>query len=761
MKHAECQHNRSKSSKPNRVKNGFSAFKLTRITITCAILSALTISANAQNHSPEQVPSFELTQQTRTQSSGPQRYIVRYKEGRRAEVATRMRSLSTTTMNTLNNRRLIVARMSEQQAQNMASNPAVESVEIDPRRYRLAQSVPYGVRQLQADQLSPFGAPRKVCIIDSGYDFDHPDLPKVNVTGEAQPQTGSWQDPGDSHGTHVAGTIAAVDNSEGVVGVHPGSGLSLHIVKVFDDNGLWTFGSDLIAALDSCIAEGANVVSMSLGGPGASSTERLAFEDAWNQGVLSVAASGNDGDTSCSYPACYDSVVSVAAIDRNKNLAQFSQRNSQVELSAAGVGVESTVVDGGYASFSGTSMATPHVAGAAALLWSLHDQCSNTDIRQALNSTAEDLGATGRDNRFGFGLVRLADADATLVNAGCGGSEPPPPPSEPEPEPPETVVLENGVGVAIEGSQGTQRRFEISIPAGATNLEVVMNGGSGDADLHLREGQEATLESYDCRPYINGNNERCAVDAPNEATYFVLVNAYREFSGATLTATWATEASEPPDSEIPLLDNGVGIVLDGISGDEQMFRIEVPAGATDLDIVLSGGNGDADLHVRAGAEATLENFDCRPYRNSNNESCDFASPVATTYFVLVHAYRGYAGATLTASYTTAGGEPPAGNDLENGVGVELAGAQGSQQRFQVELPDGARNLRFELRGGTGDADLYVRGDEEPQLDAYDCRPYRNSNNELCGTTNPVTDRYFVLVNAFSTFEGATLTVTYD
>ena len=688
-----------------------------------------------------------------------QRYIVRYKEGRRSEVATRMRSLATTTVNTLSNRRLIVARMSQQQAANMSSNPAVESIELDPRRYRLAQTVPYGVTQLGADQLSPFGAPRKVCIIDSGYDFDHPDLPKIGVTGEAQPQTGAWDNPGDSHGTHVAGTIAAVDNNDGVVGVHPGSGLSLHIIKVFNDNGQWTFGSDLIAALDSCVAAGANVVSMSLGGSGASQSERNAFAEAFDQGVLSVAAAGNDGDTSCSYPACYDSVVSVAAVDRNKNLASFSQRNAQVELSAAGVGVRSTVVGGGYAFFSGTSMATPHVAGAAALLWSLHDQCSNADIRQALNGSAEDLGQSGRDNRFGFGLVNLPAADAALASNGCGGSEPPPPP--PAPEPPQLEVLENGVAVAISGSTGDLRRFKITLPAGASNLEVVMSGGSGDADLHMRAGQEATLQDYDCRPYQNGNNERCAEAVPADTDYFVLIHAYANYADATLTASWEVESSEPPVEDNPVLDNGVGVVLADATGGTKMFRIEIPAGATDLAIVLSGGVGDADLHVRAGAEATLESYDCRPYRNNSNERCATATPQAATYYILIHAYQSYEGVTLTASYQVAGDEPPVGNLLENGVGIEISGERTNQQRFQVELPQGATNLRIELSGGQGDADLYVRAEEPPELETYDCRPYINSNNEQCVLADPTSNRYFVLVNAYSDYSGATLTATFD
>jgi hypothetical protein len=182
----------------------------------------------------------------------------------------------------------------------------------------------------------------------------------------------------------------------------------MHIVKVFSDGCGWTYSSSLVHALNQCTAGGGRVVvNMSLGGSHSSSTENRAFTDAFNTGrVLSIAAAGNAGTTAHSYPASYSAVVSVAAIDPQRKLASFSQRNNQVELSAPGVGVRSTIPGDGYASWNGTSMATPHVAGVAALIWNLAPNATAADVRNAMTSTAEDLGAAGRDNNFGFGLVR-------------------------------------------------------------------------------------------------------------------------------------------------------------------------------------------------------------------------------------------------------------------------------------------------------------------------------------------------------------------
>jgi len=262
-----------------------------------------------------------------------------------------------------------------------------------------------------------------------------------------------------------AGTIAAIGgNQEGVVGVNPTGGIELHIVNFFDAEGS-TFGSDFMQAVQYCVQGGANIVSMSLGGPMYLSYEDDIFQQYYDEGVLFVASAGNDGINEYNYPASYDSVISVAAVDSYKNRAYFSQFNNRVELAAPGVDILSTFPGASYEYLAGTSMACPHVSGrfasflvlfhrstslehpqltvlffsckgVAALVWSLYPNRSAQDIRAALANSAEDLGATGRDPDYGYGLVR-ADLAVEYLAANTGPIDEPGP-TEPI-DPPDCV----------------------------------------------------------------------------------------------------------------------------------------------------------------------------------------------------------------------------------------------------------------------------------------------------------------------------------
>lgn len=239
----------------------------------------------------------------------------------------------------------------------LQNNPNVAYVEEDVIRkpfaltspstgtpYATGQLVPYGIKMVQADILPDTNATnRKVCIIDSGINRDHEDLVGNVMAGEYDAGTGWWYTDENSHGTHVAGTIAAVNNAgTGVVGVNANKKLKLHIVKVFSAAG-WAYSSTLASAANKCGAAGANVISMSLGGGRKTKTEENAFIKLQSAGVLSIAAAGNDGNTVISYPAGYASVMMVGAVDENKAWATFSQYNSAVEIAGPGVAVLSTV----------------------------------------------------------------------------------------------------------------------------------------------------------------------------------------------------------------------------------------------------------------------------------------------------------------------------------------------------------------------------------------------------------------------------------
>ncbi|WP_421272808.1 S8 family peptidase [Aeromonas taiwanensis] len=354
------------------------------------------------------------------------RYLVQLKPGAEAAVLAQSQGLGGELALQLPEQHALALWLPGAAATALARNPNVLWVEPDAKRYASAESLPYGIPMVQAPQLSDAAAGEVlVCIIDSGYSGGHPDLPQgTQVQGYDDAGTGTWNSDENGHGTHVAGTITAVGGNEtGVVGVLPKQIVPLQIVKVFGANG-WAYSSNLVGALNACKKGMSSrgftrmVINMSLGGSVPSKTEEQAFNQAYGQNVLSVAAAGNAGNTSKSYPASYNSVVSVAAVDANKQLAYFSQRNDQVELAAPGVSVLSTVPSG-YAYYSGTSMAAPHVTGVAALVWSQRLGCSNDQLRQTLRSSAQDLGALGRDNSYGYGLVQ-AKAAADSIELDCG-----------------------------------------------------------------------------------------------------------------------------------------------------------------------------------------------------------------------------------------------------------------------------------------------------------------------------------------------------
>jgi serine protease len=445
----------------------------------------------------------------------------------------------------------IAVSLSGRWADRLAQDPNVVLVEPDPVRYLDAQIVPYGIDAVQAPAVwaeGHTGDGVTVCIIDTGFGAHHEDLQGLSVDGYSQVDD-EWFFDGYGHGTHVAGTITAVDNELGVIGVSPGQ-VDLFIVKIFDNAGEWvpqTRASNLMAAAQTCADNGAKIISMSMGGSSKALPEEKTFDALYEQGVLSIAAAGNGGDDKDHYPASYASVVSVAAIDSTYTVADFSQFNNQTELAAPGVGVLSTVpyvpnsflfvgdeaypglpmeyspygeatgplADGGmclttgewegmvvlcergdasfydkvmnvqnsggvaaviynnepdlfsgtlgkkgdyivaislsqqdgqaalaylgqeatvdsappivgssYEAWNGTSMATPHVSGVAALLWSANPAWTNLQIREAMAMTALDLGDEGWDPHYGYGLVQAYDALQLLQHPGKGPKKP-------------------------------------------------------------------------------------------------------------------------------------------------------------------------------------------------------------------------------------------------------------------------------------------------------------------------------------------------
>jgi subtilisin family serine protease len=482
------------------------------------------------------------------------RYVVEFKHGQAAAARQALAAAGGRVKLEMDGD-MVAVELPRQMAEKLRKHGAIAALSEDVKRYPLGlvanagarykpgQDIPYGISLVQADKLSDENTGnRMICIIDSGYDHNHEDLAENDVDGEYDTGTGWWYTDENHHGTHVAGTIAAINNKGiGVVGINPNKHIKLHIVKVFGAEG-WAYSSTLAHAAKKCQKAGANIISMSLGGGAPNKTEERVFQSLYDAGILSIAAAGNAGTTAISYPAGYASVVSVAAVDENKNWASFSQYNADVELSGPGVHVLSTVpmgqgsasqleVDGvkyapgtmdgspktsatapladfglgdkidtsvtgkvcliqrgsipfsqkvtncqnsggvgavvynnvaggfngtlsgvettipsvtasdtegaqmvtqlgkdatvavvptNYEYFDGTSMATPHVSGVAALVWSYFPECTAAELRASLEKSALDIGDPGRDDKTGYGLVQARAAHDRIAKRGCG-----------------------------------------------------------------------------------------------------------------------------------------------------------------------------------------------------------------------------------------------------------------------------------------------------------------------------------------------------
>jgi serine protease len=276
-------------------------------------------------------------------------------------------------------------------------------------------------------------AMRTVCVCDTGYALGHSDLPglETGITGTDTPDGIAFEDVGGSgHGTHVSGTIGAIGNGEGVVGVNPDpSRFRFHIGKAL--NSMTGSGSSTLTAVNGCLENGSHVINLSLGSSFFSTIANNAYQNAYDDGVLVVAAAGNSGNSAFSYPASFTSVMSVAAVGKSFGAPEysrvsFSQFNSQTEISGPGSFVLSTDNDFDSSSpfatttLSGTSMACPHVAGVATLVWSYFPECTNEQIRNALLLSSRDLGEFGCEDEHGYGLVQAEAAYDLLAAEGCG-----------------------------------------------------------------------------------------------------------------------------------------------------------------------------------------------------------------------------------------------------------------------------------------------------------------------------------------------------
>jgi subtilisin family serine protease len=354
---------------------------------------------------------------------GGQRVLIGFKDGVGQQAAESrqiwVRNLGAEVHHSFHFLPLVSARLPENLVAKLKDRAEIAYVEEDIIMHAIQQETPWGVDRIDAELVwnTNTGKGVNVAILDTGIDYDHPDLAS-NIVGGINYAGYWWRDGSTNklywddkygHGSHCAGIVAAVNNTIGVVGVAPGA--SLWAVKVLGDDGIG-YVSDIIQGLEWCVDNAIDIVSMSFGSVEYSESLDNACYATYAAGVLLVAAAGNENGGAVHYPGACGSVIAVSATNANNLIANFSSTGPEVELAAPGVDIKSTYWYGAYGLGSGTSMACPHVAGAAALVWAAEPSLTPEQVRLRLRQTAEDLGPVGRDNLYGYGLVNAAAAAA-------------------------------------------------------------------------------------------------------------------------------------------------------------------------------------------------------------------------------------------------------------------------------------------------------------------------------------------------------------
>ncbi|KAF1013906.1 MAG: Extracellular basic protease [Stenotrophomonas maltophilia] len=347
------------------------------------------------------------------------------------------------------------------------------------------------------------------------------------------------------HGTHVAGTVAAVTNNS--IGV-AGTAFNAKVVPVrvlgkcggytseIADAIVWASGGSVSGVPAN--ANPAEVINLSLGGGGScSATYQNAINGAVGRGTTAVVAAANTNtNVSSSVPANCANVIAAAATTSAGARASFSNYGAGIDISAPGQGILSTLNTGTtvpgsptYASYNGTSMAAPHVAGVVALMQSVAPSpLSPAQVETIIKNTARPLpGACS--GGCGAGIIDADAAVTAVINGTGGGTNPNPGGND----------LQNNVPVTgLSAASGASLAYPVTVPAGRSQLRAAISGGSGDADLYLRQGSAPTDTTYTCRPYLSGNNETSTVSNPAAGVWHVRVKAYSTFSGLSLTAQY-------------------------------------------------------------------------------------------------------------------------------------------------------------------------------------------------------------------------------
>jgi len=307
------------------------------------------------------------------------------------------------------------------------------------------------------------------------------------------------------------------------------------------------------------------------------------------------------------------------------------------------------------------------------------------------------------------------------------------------------TVLTSGTAVTnVAGAADTEALYQLDVPAGNDVLTFQMSGGTGDADLFVRFGDIPTIDTYDCRPYLDGNNETCTFNAPAAGTWYVMVHGFSDFAGITLKGTY----QQMPDFSIDVAPNA-GSTPANTSVTATVSTTAV-SGTANIALSASG--------LPTGATATFSPATVKAGSSSTMTITTTAATPTDTYPITITGTAGPKTHSVGYSLTVV---DDLVTPLATGVPVTgIAGATGSDQLWRFDLPSGNNVLIFATSGGTGDVDLYARRGALPTTLAYDCRSHTHGNNESCVIDNPVAGRWYVMVHGYADFTDVSLTASY-
>ncbi|MEN6427183.1 MAG: pre-peptidase C-terminal domain-containing protein [Phycisphaerales bacterium] len=320
----------------------------------------------------------------------------------------------------------------------------------------------------------------------------------------------------------------------------------------------------------------------------------------------------------------------------------------------------------------------------------------------------------------------------------------------------DVIMLQDGVPrTGLSGGLNSMTYYRIDVPSGNDMILFSMSGGTGNADMYIKQGTKPTTSSWDYRPITSTNTESVSIGSTAlSGTWYVMIKGTAAYSGVTLLADYSVS------NVVTTLVNGVAV--NGISGTQTLvkyYKIDVPSGQTKLEIQMSGGTGDADLYVRHGFLPTTADYDYRPYLTGNNESVTVNNPTAGTWYIMIRGREAFSGVTLLATY--GGAIPDTVTELQNGVPVSgIAGASSSETFYKIVVPAGQASLVIFTTGGTGDVDLYVRLGAKPTTSLWDHRPYLIGNEETVTINTPSAGTYYIMLRGYSAYTGVTLKATY-